>query len=348
MKNIGVLALLGLLSGPAMAEQLIEVDDDNQSEEPKVDKVCRVLSLSGGGSKGAFEVGAINYLYRNLPAPSNQYDVISGVSVGSINAFGYSMFAKGSEAEAANYMRSLWANLTNDDIWSWWSTIDKAEGLNKAGLLDNMPLYNFLLKLKKENKTLKKNVIVSAVDSDSGNYMPFDLSDKVSDEYQVSAVVGSAAMPFVFPAKSMHEFGLPYNLVDGGSTWNNNMITGIKKCFDLGFTAYNQIELDVIVLFPRLINSYDITSSTNAYDFYFRERELRSAYSQVNDIEEFMHAFPDVKYRYFIQSDTTLLPETNILRFDHVITDPLVSLGEKDAAKVVAMGPGKSFDRFRV
>lgn len=174
------------------------IDKENETQ-----KKCRVLSVSGGGSKGAYEVGAINAIYRNLKAPDNQYDVISGVSVGSINALGYSQFAKGDEENAAIFMRNLWKNLTNDDVWKWWSTLNKAEGLNKEGLLDNSPLYNYMLNLKKKNGPLKKALMVSAVDANSGNYIPFDLSEKFSDEYQVSAVIGSASMPFVFPHKNM-------------------------------------------------------------------------------------------------------------------------------------------------
>ena len=64
----------------------------NSAEDKELPPMCRVLSLSGGGAKGAYEVGALQYLLTNLPAPHNQYDVISGVSVGAINALGYSLF----------------------------------------------------------------------------------------------------------------------------------------------------------------------------------------------------------------------------------------------------------------
>jgi predicted acylesterase/phospholipase RssA len=108
--------------------------------------------------------------------------VITGVSVGSINAFGYSFFGKGEELEAATYMRSLWKKLTNDNIWKWWSKVNKGEGLFKAGLIDNTPLHNYMLQLKTENGALKKGLIVSAVDATSGSFIHNDLSDKMSAE----------------------------------------------------------------------------------------------------------------------------------------------------------------------
>jgi predicted acylesterase/phospholipase RssA len=48
-----------------------------------------------------------------------------------------------------------------------------------------------------------------------------------SMEYKVSAVVGSASIPFVFPPRDMSPYGQDNLLIDGGSGWNNNMISGI-------------------------------------------------------------------------------------------------------------------------
>ena len=49
------------------------------------DDVCRALVLSGGGSNGAWEVGVI-YGFVNSSNPADfEWDVISGVSAGSIN-----------------------------------------------------------------------------------------------------------------------------------------------------------------------------------------------------------------------------------------------------------------------
>jgi hypothetical protein len=79
---------------------------------------------------------------------------------------------------------------------------------------------------------MKKDCIVSAVDATSGCYVHIDLSDEISNEQQASSIVGSAAITFLFPSMDMSKYGLPYTLIDGGSTWNNNMISGINKCFE--------------------------------------------------------------------------------------------------------------------
>ena len=48
------------------------------------------------------------------------------------------------------------------------------------------------------------------------------------NKLKASAVIASASMPFIFPPLNMTEFGLPWLLIDGGSTWNNNMISGVE------------------------------------------------------------------------------------------------------------------------
>ena len=68
------------------------------------------LVLSGGGSKGDFELGAIRYLYDRGIRP----DVITGTSVGAINA------AKLAEGEGGlEGLERIWESLqTNSDMYT--------------------------------------------------------------------------------------------------------------------------------------------------------------------------------------------------------------------------------------
>lgn len=52
---------------------------------------CIGLALQGGGDHGAWEVGALRALNRNYPGG---YDVLSGVSIGAINAMYLGSFTK--------------------------------------------------------------------------------------------------------------------------------------------------------------------------------------------------------------------------------------------------------------
>ena len=61
-----------------------------------VEPTCTALAMSGGGSKGAFEAGALYGMYHGLENVGStfDYDVITGVSAGAINTIGLSVFPK--------------------------------------------------------------------------------------------------------------------------------------------------------------------------------------------------------------------------------------------------------------
>ena len=130
-------------------------------------KKCRVLSVSGGGAKGAYEVGAIHELVNTFEFPDSHYDVISGVSVGSINAAGAGLFGKGEDKEMGEFLKSMWYNLTNDQVYRMWNPLNPIAGITeKAGFLDNTPFHDFLIRILKEKGTeYKKRVLVSANDA---------------------------------------------------------------------------------------------------------------------------------------------------------------------------------------
>ena len=44
----------------------------------------RALVLSGGGAKGAFQMGAIEYIQQEQPSYFD-FEIVAGISVGSLN-----------------------------------------------------------------------------------------------------------------------------------------------------------------------------------------------------------------------------------------------------------------------
>jgi len=67
-------------------------------------KKCTALVLEGGGDKGAYQAGAIRGLYEAAGNEST-YDVLSGVSIGAINAVAYSLIEAGHEDKATKFLR---------------------------------------------------------------------------------------------------------------------------------------------------------------------------------------------------------------------------------------------------
>ena len=55
---------------------------------------CKALALSGGGSLGAYEAGIIYGLMHEGNPQDFEWDVVTGVSAGAINAAAVSVFDK--------------------------------------------------------------------------------------------------------------------------------------------------------------------------------------------------------------------------------------------------------------
>jgi len=70
---------------------------------------CYALAIEGGGDLGAYEAGVIQGLIQNLPGNEVEWDIIAGISVGSILAAGMGQFPKGQEATMVEWIISLWS-----------------------------------------------------------------------------------------------------------------------------------------------------------------------------------------------------------------------------------------------
>jgi len=77
----------------------------------------KALVLGGGGAKGAFAAGAIKYL---LGEKQENYDIISGTSVGALNGSFLSMYPAGKEIEAAADLEKMWLGIDDSKIWRKW------------------------------------------------------------------------------------------------------------------------------------------------------------------------------------------------------------------------------------
>jgi predicted acylesterase/phospholipase RssA len=74
-------------------------------------RVCNLLTLSGGGSLGAYEAGVLNKLLHENS--SIDYDFILGVSAGSMNAAYLSTYPQGPQglADGVAALHELWRSV---------------------------------------------------------------------------------------------------------------------------------------------------------------------------------------------------------------------------------------------
>ncbi|MGZ6124362.1 MAG: patatin-like phospholipase family protein [Myxococcales bacterium] len=104
-------------------------------------KPRRALVLSGGGSKGAFEVGV---LQRLMGEEQIDYDLLCGTSVGAINAAYLAQTPLGQPREAAAKLRALWDTVSTDKVRRPWFPFREASAFWKTSVYDSEPLHQWI------------------------------------------------------------------------------------------------------------------------------------------------------------------------------------------------------------
>lgn len=155
------------------------------------------LVLSGGGGKGAFQVGAERVLREER---GFRWERIFGVSVGALNA---TLLAQ----QAYSQLRELWLRIREEDIYRKypWPIVAIRVGLQKLGFYDNSPLKN-LVQRHAAGRPFLTPAHIGRVSLISGEY---EMVPHTAPDF-LDAVWHSATMPVVWEAIG------PRAYVDGG------------------------------------------------------------------------------------------------------------------------------------
>ena len=178
---------------------------------------CNVLTLSGGGVFASFEMGLLSNIFEN---EHPNYDVITGVSAGSLNTAYLSLIQSGNEYKHVEEFKNLWINLKDKDIYS------NVFFLNGISLYDTTPLKNKLNSIYGDKKPIRPIKV--------GTTSLKEATTKVFDEVDVAKygftdiLLSSTAIPILFPPhKFLNDF-----FVDGGLTSNILLNEGVNFCLD--------------------------------------------------------------------------------------------------------------------
>ena len=180
------------------------------------------LVLSGGGARGAFQVGAERVLREEL---GYRWERIFGVSVGALNG---TMLGQGRPDELA----AVWRSIEEKDVYqkySWLHVAFRIAVLKKLGLYDDTPLRR-LIERHAAHRPFQIPVHVGRVSLVTGRYEVVT-SDRPEAEF-LDAVWQSATMPIIWEPIG------PNAYVDGGL----RNITPLGDALDL-----NPTEVVVIV-----------------------------------------------------------------------------------------------------
>lgn len=190
----------------------------------------RALVLSGGGAKGAIQVGALRHLVGDLGI---EYDVVCGISVGALNVIPLAMAPMGHIRDGLDKLLQIWQDIEgNDDIWKHWF-IPYAPGfIWKDSFYDASPLKETIEKSVKDElvKASGRKLRIGCVKYGDGEYI--DADENTPELWKW--VYASAAFPAFFqPMKIGDEL-----LMDGGA----RRITPLKAAIAAGAT-----EIDVVL-----------------------------------------------------------------------------------------------------
>lgn len=85
--------------------------------EPRARRPCVALVLSGGGARGAYEVGVLRYVRERLETDT-RFDIVTGTSVGAINGAYLAATCDRPRAQARALQR-VWSQLTIDRVYDF-------------------------------------------------------------------------------------------------------------------------------------------------------------------------------------------------------------------------------------
>jgi len=147
-------------------------------------------------------------------------------------------------------------------------------------------------------------------------------------------------MPAVFPPRNYKGDVL----MDGGTVWNTNLISAVQKCLEV-VDSKAKIVIDIAICSHAELAPME--KAGNTIDNFFRYRDIKKQFKVLDDILEFKKSEPEVTFRYFFVPSKELLESPiDMLFFDTEHVLPMIETGKSDAVTVLAMGEGKSFERF--
>lgn len=284
----------------------------------------RALVLAGGGSKGAFEVGVLKSLIGDKLI---QYDIITGVSVGALNASFLSQFPIGKEQESIATLEAIWDNISQKNIYKRHFPFGKFAALWKSSVYDSSPLKDFVYDHLDVSKVSSsgKNLIISACSVMTGEVKTWNESDLKNIR---DAVLASSSFPVMF-----EPIDIDGDLfTDAGVKEIAPLTSAIKAGADV---------IDVVITSPVGSHAWNVKKrrknrKPNALKILLRSTDLMSDEILMNDLEniekinkKILEGKADPKYRYIeinLYQPKEVLTE-NSLNFDRKLLNEMKKIG---------------------
>ncbi len=236
----------------------------------------RALVLTGGGARGAYQVGVLQYIAENIPEA--HFNTLVGTSSGAINIAGLSSH-QGKIPSAANDLVQLWSELEINNVfrvdiasifmigirWLFDLTLGGMRGKPKAHyLVDTSPLEKLLRTVFKPEEVeagiqsgLLRAVAVSATEVNTGSLVTF-VQSALDIHWQrarrrsskakltVEHIMASSAIPLVFPSVLVDNRCYVDGCIRSISPLSPATRLGAEKIFAIGVRRHYKKEMNPI------------------------------------------------------------------------------------------------------
>jgi len=277
------------------------------------------LVLSGGGAKGAFQVGAEKYLREEK---GYEWDIIAGVSVGALNGAMLAM-------EKYRRLEAIWKTLCHNKVFSGklnlWTALRLLMGAKS--IYGNDPLAE-IVEREVDPEKIVKDLRIGTVSLRTGRYTIY----RQDDPNIKKAVLASTVVPILWPPQWVsQECQL---MVDGS----------LRRFSPIGDVLDSDPEIVVVInCWPK--HPSPVTEPMeNILDIGLRSLDISSSGIIYSDIHEFTHINNNVKeagdqgvtlhnakgkpYKYY--ENIIIEPEEHLgslLDFSHEAIEASISMG---------------------
>ncbi|MBU1937944.1 patatin-like phospholipase family protein [bacterium] len=276
-------------------------------------KVRRVAVLSGGGSRGCFQVGFLYGLFHQQPeSPDFNFDGWVGVSTGALQASWMGHWLPGTpenftlqQKASAQSLKAIWLALEGNssifdswrnNLWTWtlrkivpklspdMKDLAMAVLRRKPAVYDNTPLHELLKEHLQNARWHPGTTFVGVTDYRSGDYQDIELKA----EEAIPNILASTAIPIVFPGVDAS--------FDGGVRNMTPLRKGVQLLLSEGQAPDVDYELYVMLTCPRGVPATEekyehiVDVAKRTYEIIMDEmfvEDLKEA-ARVNRLVEFL------------------------------------------------------------
>jgi NTE family protein len=225
--NLKTLPITKMMSSPVLSAPITRVN--KMFKKPP--NICGLV-MTGGGARGAYQAGVLKAISELSDSETVPFSVISGVSVGALNAAGLASRFESFD-NSAKSLEAFWRSLTTNEVFDTRLTRLAFTGLRMVlaqfmpsilrnaprSLLDNRPLWTRMktsLDLEGMSKAVETGglhaISVTCSGYTSGHAVSFFEStvegqewhrarrDGHKTELSIKHIMASAALPALFPA----------------------------------------------------------------------------------------------------------------------------------------------------